>query len=294
LANQYANLEREFPGLPSSAAKDTEVRKATVELLGHGDPDAIFLHFDQVDAAGHSTGWGSPQFNTAIQVVDTHVGQIMTALNARPGVVAGTEDWLVIVTADHGGQGTTHHAGQGPINWEVPFVVSGNSVADGAGISRGTLRDVVPTALWHMGIDPFALGLDGTVRGIPIGPPNGIAGDVNQDGFVVGDGTGPVSSDDVSAFVAGWLQEGAGSIAERYQRGDLNFSGITDLADWAILHSLQPALATAIFHRLHAVPEASSAGLAAVSLSVLVGLRYRRKSSGGCFQDSQVCRRSIC
>ena len=125
LANQYANLEQNYPS-------DVSVRSATVNLLNTGDPDAIFLHFDQVDGAGHSSGWGSAPYYAAITSVDTLIGNIMTALNARPGVVAGTENWLVIVTADHGGQGTGHNAGQGLINWEVPFVVSGNSVPDGA------------------------------------------------------------------------------------------------------------------------------------------------------------------
>jgi hypothetical protein len=249
LANQYANLEQQFPG------SDTSVRTATVNLLNSGDPDAIFLHFDQVDGAGHTFGWGSPQFYSSLQNVDSLIGNIMSAVNARPGVVAGTENWLVIITADHGGQGTTHHAGQGLINWEVPFVISGNSVPEGAQLGQGTLRDVVPTALWHLGIDPFALGLDGTVRGLVVDPPKGILADLNQDGAVVGDVTGPIATDDVTAFVAGWLTVGGGSIVDRYARGDINFDGITDLSDWAILNRESSAMGIAVMRRLSNVPE---------------------------------------
>jgi hypothetical protein len=122
-------------------------------------------------------------------------------------------------------------------------------------MGRGSLRDVVPTALWHLGIDPFALGLDGTVRGLTVAPPNGIVGDVNQDGSVSGNGSGPVGSDDVSAFVAGWLAEGGGGIAERYGRGDLNFDGITNLSDWAILNSASRDLGVASLERVFVVPE---------------------------------------
>lgn len=249
LANQYANLEQQFPG------SDAAVRTATVNLLSGGNPHAIFLHFDQVDGAGHSYGWGSTQFYAAIQTVDSLIGNIMTALNARPGVVAGTENWLVIITADHGGQGTSHNASQGLVNWEVPFVVSGNSVPNGVQLGQGTLRDVVPTALWHLGIDPFALGLDGTVRGLAVGPPNGIIADLNQDGVVSGDGRGPAATDDVTTFVAGWLTTGGGSIAERYARGDINLDGITNLADWAILNRENAALGAAVLRRLSGVPE---------------------------------------
>ena len=144
LANQYANLEQQFPG------SDTSVRTAAVNLLNSGNPNAIFLHFDQVDAAGHGSGWGSAPYYTAIQNVDSLIGNIMEAVNRRPGVVAGTENWLVIITADHGGQGTGHDASQGLINWEVPFVISGNNVPDGAQLRprhaarRGADRVVAP------------------------------------------------------------------------------------------------------------------------------------------------------
>ena len=252
LANQYANLEQQFPG------SDTSVRTAAVNLLNSGNPNAIFLHFDQVDAAGHSSGWGSAPYYTAIQNVDSLIGNIMEAVNRRPGVVTGSENWLTIITADHGGQGTGHDASQGLINWEVPFVISGNNVPDGAQLPQGTLRDVVPTALWHLGIDPFALGLDGTVRGLVVSPPNGIVGDLNQDGAVFGDGTGPAATDDVTTFVAGWLATGSGSIAQRYARGDLDFNGITDLADWAILNRVNSSLGPAAMDSLSNVPEPPS------------------------------------
>jgi hypothetical protein len=193
----------------------------------------------------------------------------MSAINARPGVISGIEDWLVIVMADHGGLGLGHDASQGPINWEVPFIVSGDRVAEDATMSRGTLRDVVPTALWHLGIDPFELDLDGTVRGLVVGAPNGIAGDVNQDGFIVGDGTGPVDSDDVSAFVAGWLTEGVGGIAERYARGDLNYDGVTNLGDWAILNRANQTLGQAALQRVIGVPEPASAAILAFPIMLM-------------------------
>jgi hypothetical protein len=269
LANQYANLEQQFPG------SDNAVRNAAVSLLNTGNPHAIFLHFDQVDAAGHGIGWGTPAYYNAIQNVDVLVGSIMSAVNSRPGVVAGNEDWLVMITSDHGGQGTGHNAAQGLINWQVPFVISGPSVADGAPLPQGTLRDVVPTALWHLGVDPFALGLDGTVRGLVVSPPNGIIGDLNQDGVVAGNGKGPAASDDVTTFVSGWLTAGGGSIAQRYARGDLNFDGVTDLADWAILNRENAALGAAALERLANIPEPST-----LMLFVMVILLLRAKSRG--------------
>ncbi|RIK78126.1 MAG: hypothetical protein DCC67_11915 [Planctomycetota bacterium] len=239
---------------------DNAVRDVTVNLLQTGDPHAIFLHFDQVDAAGHGVGWGTSAYYNAIANVDGLIGNILTALNSRPGVLSGTEDWLVTVTSDHGGQSTSHFASQGLINWQVPMVLSGPSVPDGAPLKQGTLRDVAATALWHLGIDPFGTAVDGRVIGIPFGPPNGVIGDVNQDGLVIGDGTGPAASDDVTAFVAGWMTRGHQSAPAAYMHGDLNLDRVTDLRDWIILNRLNPAMGQAVLHSL-AVPEPAGAML---------------------------------
>ena len=40
------------------ASQDALVRDSTIDLVSRGDPDSIFLHFDQVDAAGHGNWLG--------------------------------------------------------------------------------------------------------------------------------------------------------------------------------------------------------------------------------------------
>jgi hypothetical protein len=172
--NEYADLELQFTG--TQAIKDALVRDAVVDLLNTGDPDAIFVHFDQVDAAGHSFSWGSDQYFAAIEIVDGLIGDMTAALGARPGVVDGSEDWLVMVSADHGGAPGSfiHVASQGPSNWEVPFIISGPSVPDGALLEQGTLRDIATTALWHLGVDPSVTTVEGNVVGITVPEPSAI------------------------------------------------------------------------------------------------------------------------
>jgi hypothetical protein len=65
-------------------------------------------------------------------------------------------------------------------------------------------------------------------------PDYSIIGDVNLDGIVSGDGTGAVTVDDVSAFVAGWGYDdgpGPGTITS-WKNGDLNRDGKTDVEDF--------------------------------------------------------------
>jgi hypothetical protein len=100
--------------------------------------------------------------------------------------------------------------------------------------------------------------------------------DVNLDGMVDGDGTQPAAIDDVTAFVEGWLFENningvrVGDLVSRAQ-GDLNFDGITNLPDWAILNAANPALGAAIADQLFA-PEPGGLALS-MWLLLLLGLR---------------------
>jgi hypothetical protein len=96
--------------------------------------------------------------------------------------------------------------------------------------------------------------------------PNGVFGDVNQDG-VVATGTANPADDDVTAFVAGWQSVTSGlTNLQKTLAGDLNLSGRTTLADAFILHkALQLQGAAFPLERLNAVPEPTSAMLLIVA-----------------------------
>jgi hypothetical protein len=108
-----------------------------------------------------------------------------------------------------------------------------------------------------------------------------IMGDVNLDGVVSGNGTGPLNSDDVSAFVAGWNYNnglGAGTITS-WKNGDLNRDGKTDVSDFlklrgALNGQVSSAALTALFGA-GAVPEPSTVGLAILAASLAAMRRQR-------------------
>ncbi|MFB6890948.1 alkaline phosphatase family protein [Kitasatospora sp. NPDC056327] len=143
-----------------AAEYDNGTTARAVARLRDGNPDVLFVHLDNVDNAGHSSGSASQAYLAAIRGVDAQVGQILTALRGRAGY--GQEDWLVMVTADHGHTPTGGHGGS---TWEErqTFVIATGS-AFPAGSVRHDVRmvDIAPTALAHLGIavDP-AWNLDG-------------------------------------------------------------------------------------------------------------------------------------
>ncbi len=108
--------------------------------------------------------------------------------------------------------------------------------------------------------------------------PNGIVGDVNQDGAVFGDGTGLWEDDDVTAFVEGWLTSGWSDSFEMYTHGDLNFDGTTSLADAYIMHqTLVDAGLSGLDFGLLSVPEPSTWMLLGLSAIISWSIRPRKQ-----------------
>ncbi|XVJ60669.1 MAG: sulfatase-like hydrolase/transferase [Tepidisphaera sp.] len=153
-----------------SVATDDGVRDACRALLAADTTDLIFVHFDDVDYAGHASGFSpaNPSYIAAIEQTDARIGIIVDAIESRP--TYASEDWLILVTTDHGGSGTSH--GQNiPEHRNVFMVVSGASTAAGTVIPGTiTLADVAPTVLRFLGVQPDpAWGWDGVPVGLDMG-----------------------------------------------------------------------------------------------------------------------------
>ncbi|MFT4986173.1 MAG: hypothetical protein ACI8U0_001815 [Flavobacteriales bacterium] len=121
---------------------DFVVTEANVHL-GTGDPDVIFLHFDDVDHAGHSFGFSPSvtQYISAIETVDTGIGQILNTLTNRPNYAS--EDWAIIVSTDHGGLGTSH-GGNSIEERNIFMIVSGDEITNQEIVAEEILTEIPP------------------------------------------------------------------------------------------------------------------------------------------------------
>ena len=145
------------------SSEDTKTQ--AILKLAEDDLTAMFVHFDDVDHAGHGSGYSTdnPKYLEAIETVDTAIGGVMKALKSRPNYI--NEDWIVLVSTDHGGIGTGH-GGDTDEERTIFMIVSGDEVPKLDLAKANTIPltvDLVPTALAHLGIpvDP-KWGLDGT------------------------------------------------------------------------------------------------------------------------------------
>lgn len=147
---------------------DVNCTRAAVAAMADPDLDLMFLYYADVDVAGHNHGFSPfvPEYLAEIREVDAMIAEVLGALRARPR--HAHEDWLIILTTDHGGSLDKNHGKNEPSNREIVFIVSGDAAARGKILHTVNQVDVVATALEHLQIpvDP-AWGLDSC----PVGKP---------------------------------------------------------------------------------------------------------------------------
>jgi autotransporter-associated beta strand protein len=153
---------RAKPGNDLAVAADVA---AMISGLNSSRPSAIFVHLDEVDGAGHSSGGWSQAYFNEVSDTDARVGTILRAIEDRP--TFAQEDWQIVITADHGHRPNGGHGGQTILERTTPLIVTSRQAVPGVipVASRGpTLADVVPTVLQH-----FATTLPAHLAGTPQG-----------------------------------------------------------------------------------------------------------------------------
>lgn len=90
---------------------DVAVKDSAIGRLKNDNPDVMVVNFNGPDDAGKQSGYDAsvPEYMSAITKADGYVGEVLTALNSRSDLAS--EDWLVIITTDHGGNMNGHGGG---------------------------------------------------------------------------------------------------------------------------------------------------------------------------------------
>ncbi|MGY8987636.1 MAG: LamG-like jellyroll fold domain-containing protein [Flavobacteriales bacterium] len=140
-----------------NVSSDLEVSNEAISYISSNDPDCMFLHFDDVDHAGHASGFSPTvsQYITAIEEVDVLLAPIMQTISQRPNYT--NEDWLILITSDHGGVGTSH-GGTSIEHQNVVVIASGNAI-----IQEIILKDssIIFDSVYNCLADTVELQFDG-------------------------------------------------------------------------------------------------------------------------------------
>ncbi len=100
----------------------TDIHTGAIEEVTSADcADFVFIIYENTDSAGHDFGFSfnNSVYKNAFNKEDNYGYEVIKAIEDRE--TYATEDWLIIVTSDHGGIGTGH--GGPSIQERMTFVV---------------------------------------------------------------------------------------------------------------------------------------------------------------------------
>lgn len=155
-------------GVNKKSAKDKELTPLICDYISEKKPDFLFVHFDSVDGAGHSNGYGTDNHIKAINAVDKLIGDVYFAVKDADIL----DDTLFMVIADHGGtnngDGKGSHGGWTDEEKYVTFAAVGKDIKSGE-IKEMNIRDLAAIILYTMGIKAPDFDEKGWTSQIPKG-----------------------------------------------------------------------------------------------------------------------------
>ena len=123
--------------------------EAAAYILGQG-PDLSWVYLQYTDDVAHFHGNG-PELTAAVERMDQQVGKIWTSIKSRQG--AYDEDWLLIVTTDHGRDASgKEHGGQSERE-RTTWIVTNSSRLNDRFYDDPAIVDILPSIARHLRID---------------------------------------------------------------------------------------------------------------------------------------------
>lgn len=147
------------PDVDKFTAPDEELVPAIAAYIrANPDLQLLFVQLDDVDAAGHRHGYGSPAHLQAISRADRQIGEIGRAL-LEAGML---DDSLIIVTTDHGGGGMDpyEHGSNDPLDMTIFWGCRGPGVRSATDLSHLSIMDTAAVAAHALGL-PIPRDWDG-------------------------------------------------------------------------------------------------------------------------------------
>jgi predicted AlkP superfamily pyrophosphatase or phosphodiesterase len=142
---------------------DEKVTDDAVNCIREQAPDLTWLYLEYTDDMGHRHGDG-PEMKQAIGYMDQQIGRVWSALQYRQQKF--DEDWLIIITTDHGRDSLTgrNHGGQSGRERTTWIVTNAKGLNSYYRDYTPAIVDIMPTIARHLGLNlsrDVAMELDG-------------------------------------------------------------------------------------------------------------------------------------
>ena len=145
---------------------DESVTDESAKTIRANGPDLSWVYLEYTDDMGHMYG-DSPEFNKAINYMDGQIGRIWNAIEYRQKNF--NEDWLIVVTTDHGRDSATgkHHGGQSAREKAGWILTNAKELNERFIKHQSSIVDIMPTIARFMKIS-IPLDIAREVDGVPL------------------------------------------------------------------------------------------------------------------------------
>ena len=146
----FANLvERSAPDVLQHEHGAVKTVEAALRYWREKRPELLFLQLDNVDHAGHASGWSGRDYLREVENDDRLLGEMLDMLHET----GGEDSTYVLLTSDHGGKG--HNHGKNSLEEIlIPWILRGPNVAPGRLTSAVYTYDTAATIAWILGVSP--------------------------------------------------------------------------------------------------------------------------------------------
>ena len=142
---------------------DEKVADAAAINIREQGPDLAWVYLQYTDDVGHDFG-DSPEMDAAVAWIDDQVAKIWNAVESRQQ--SGQEDWLVIVTTDHGrDEATGREHGEQTERERTTWIVTNSQRLQPAFYDKPAIVDIYPSIADHLRLEipeTVRQGLDGS------------------------------------------------------------------------------------------------------------------------------------
>ncbi|ERM81784.1 hypothetical protein P872_19205 [Rhodonellum psychrophilum GCM71 = DSM 17998] len=144
---------------------DEHVSQEAARYIHDNGPDLSWVYLEYPDDMGHQYG-DSPQLFDAVKEADRQTGLIYDAVLSR---IRMGEDWLIIVTTDHGREPETglHHGGQSERERDIWISTNSPHLNAYFHLQTVAITDILPTLIRHLEIPVPEKNLQ-EVDGVPL------------------------------------------------------------------------------------------------------------------------------
>ena len=116
---------------------------AVIKHVEETPTDFTFLYYALTDEMGHTYNWMSDKYEWGVEHVFDNLERVLDALS---------EEYVVIITADHGGHDQTHGT-EMPEDMTIPVLFCGERFEKNAQLTGVSIKDIAPTVLKLFDLD---------------------------------------------------------------------------------------------------------------------------------------------